>query len=214
MKILSLIFATALISISSFAQIPGPTNLTFSFQYNGQGSWLMVCNGEDLPQWHYCSYFSWEHADTLHSTLDFSHYTLSCVNVDNTEDTIVLATTVDNYIELDFGLLGWAWVTAVYVNPDNESLPSNVIENMDLPISVSELDKLKEPKIVVNSKNNSIRLQNNELVNSIYVYDLYGREVMQLNSFSGDKQIYLTKGIYLAEIIRTDNKIITQKIML
>lgn len=213
MKILSTLFIAGLVSFSCFAQFPAPSNLTFTYEYNNDEFFGVVCNGENIDEYHYCTHFSWEHADTLGTDSEFIHYVLYHVKRYNEEDTIVLATTTKNNLELDFGLLGWAWVTAVYENPDGESRKSNLIENFDLPIGVSELAKSSEPQVLFDSDNYTFSILNHDLVKMIYFYNMNGKLITSSNSFSGKKQIHLIKGLHIVEMLLTDNRTIKQKIL-
>ncbi len=69
--ILPLLLAT---SFTCLAQFPAPVNFDFTYVYNNSGS--LLCNGEPLPLYGYCSTFSWEAPDVSSTTAELVSYTI------------------------------------------------------------------------------------------------------------------------------------------
>jgi len=210
-KLLALLFLC--VNLSVFAQFPAPSDLTYSLQYN-IGMWGVVCNGENLPEYGYCSTFSWLPADTLSTSADFIHYCLYMVDLNNTNDTVVLAITEQTLIEIPFGLFGYVRVTAVYTNPDGESEPTNWVYNEYLPILIQEAHETKPIFLVKLNTSKIFRLQNYDLVEYIRIIDMTGTPVMEINNISKEIQLNVASGIYIAEILGNNKKTICQKIVL
>jgi hypothetical protein len=55
----------------------------------------------------------------------------------------LVAHTTETSLEMEFGVSGIVWVTAVYSNPERESEPSNIQINENLPISLQEVKNSK-----------------------------------------------------------------------
>jgi len=201
-----------LFSINAFAQFPPPSNLTYSLQYNND-MWGVVCDGVNLPEYGYCSTFSWEAADTAYSDSDFLHYSLLMVDLNNVNDTVLLSTTEETLIEMPFGLYGYVCVKAVYSNPEGISEPSNWVYNGDLPIFIKEENAVEDPHLFFNPNMGTLNLDHGEEVKEICVFDINGKQLLKLDHFSGSKKINLTSGLYIVELQCVNGRVIKQKIM-
>lgn len=113
--------------LSAAAQFPPPTGLVFTYEYNNTGM-VQDCDGNELPLYANCSHFHWNAPDTAGIPSTLVSYTVHW-------DGMEVATVPDTFLHVIQGFMGSMWVTANYTPPDGSSEPSNVVFNMDLPIS-------------------------------------------------------------------------------
>ena len=203
-----------IINMSLFAQFPAPSNLTYSLQYNNDNMWGVVCNGINLPEYGYCSTFSWEPADTLATSVDFVQYCLYMVDLENLNDTVVLSTTSQSLIEIPFGLTGYVCVKAQYINPVGESGATNWVYNGDLPIFVNETLNQHSYNLIKIKESNSFRVSNNDKIMQIRIINMNGSIIKKFKSIPHVLNLNMKKGVYIAEIISNNKKTAYQKIVL
>jgi len=193
-------------SLTSLAQFPEPTDFEFSYVY------IMIdeagyCAGEWVSGPTYCSHFTWTVPDTnsTNSTLDyFKLYFYSYL----TEDTTILTTTTNTYFDMEIGIMGEIWVTAVYLNPEGESEPSNIVINNDLPISVEENLSQKGFDIIYDIKNQEIIIINGKDISGVSIFNSQGKLIKSENSIRDRISINnLQKGLYIIEIL-SENQVV------
>jgi hypothetical protein len=199
-------------SLTSLAQFPEPTNLDFSYEY------IMIdqsgyCAGQWLYGPTYCSHFTWTVPDTISTNSSLDYYKLYYYSY-YTQDTSILKTTTNTYFDMQIGIMGEIWVTAVYLNPDGESELSNIILNEDLPISVKENPLQNELNILFDAKNQEIVIINGKDIFEINIFNVQGellesekkiKERISINKFQ--------KGLYIIEILLENQEIKRQKII-
>jgi hypothetical protein len=137
-----------LISLNAFAQFPVPTDFQFNYTY------IMIeqsgfCEGQVVGGPTYCSTFSWNAPDTAGLTTQLEFYRIYYQMYFMQDSTpIIIAEVNETFHNMEIGILGKIWVTAVYSNPDGESEPSNIIINDDLPISIEEQNNTNQFQII------------------------------------------------------------------
>lgn len=201
-----------LFSLTSFAQFPAPSNLNFNYEYitsNESGycaeGWV---NGPT-----YCSHFSWTAADTITTTANFEHYNLYYYRYWGSQDSSILATSIETVIDMEIGIMGELWVTAVYSDPIGESEPSNIEINDDLPISIDE-NSLNKVSVFYNHNQQNIILKNTDAIAELNIFDSQGKQVKSLKAITNNINInHLQKGLYLIEIHLKNKDIIRHKII-
>ncbi len=200
-------------SVSAFGQFPEPTNFDFSYEY------IMIdesgyCAGQWVYGPTYCSHFTWSIPDTNSTSSTFEFYNVYYYSYYVTPDTNILATTTDLYFDMEIGIVGEIWVTAVYSNPDGESVPSNIIINKELPISVNEIHLQNELNIFYDYNTQEIKIINGESISQINIYDCQG-ELTALNKSNMNKisMESLPHGLYIIEVINKDQDVIRRKII-
>jgi len=193
-------------SLTSLAQFPEPTDFEFSYEY------IMIdeagyCAGEWVSGPTYCSHFTWTVPDTnlTNSTLDYYKlYFYSYL----TEDTTILTTTTNTYFDMEIGIMGEIWVTAVYLNPEGESEPSNIVINNDLPISVEENLSQKGFDIIYDIKNQEIIIINGKDISGVSIFNSQGKLLKSKNTIRDRISINnLQKGLYIIEIL-SENQVV------
>lgn len=131
-----------LVSLNAFAQFPVPKSFNFGYDYIELDGWG-VCNGHSIIGPSYCSYFDWQKPDTTNTIAMLVGYN---IYYKNPTTTTKIATVTNTNYTAEMGIIGSVWVTALYSNPDGESLPSNIILNESLPTDNKEIkmpDKIK-----------------------------------------------------------------------
>ena len=187
-------------SISTFGQFPEPTNFDFSYEY------IMIyesgyCAGQWVYGPTYCSHFTWTAPDTNSTNSTLEYYNLYYYSY-GTQDTTILTTTTDSYFDMEIGIMGEIWVTAVYSYPDGESEPSNIIINEDLPISVEENHLKNELNILYDIKSQKITIVNGKDISKINIYNSQGKLVKSEKRANERINInHLQKGLYIIEIL-------------
>lgn len=199
-----------LVSLNVFAQFPAPIN----FQYQQGYVHLNDCDfclGRPLCGPISCSAFSWEAPNTsIVATLD--HYNIYNQNESNI--TRVLASVKDLNYFYPSGMLGKLWVTAVYTNPNGESLPSNILTGMGFATSIIQ-NSLPEKIVLRYDKNlqllyinTSVKLTKVNMINTQgRIIKIYQHPVsnIALNNYPN--------GLYIVEIYNDDGRIFRQKII-
>jgi len=205
-------FFLVLSSLTSLAQFPEPTDFEFSYEY------IMIdeagyCAGEWVSGPTYCSHFTWTVPDTnsTSSTLDFYKlYFYSYL----TEDTTILTTTSNTYFDMGIGIMGEVWVTAVYLNPEGESEPSNIIINKDLPISVEENSSHNGLDILYDIKNQEIIIINGKDISGVSIFNGQGKLIKSEKNLSNRISINnFQKGLYIIELLSENKVVKRQKII-
>ena len=199
-------------SLTSLAQFPEPASFDFGYEY------IMIeeagfCAGQWVSGPTYCSHFTWTVPDTnsTNSTLDY--YKLYYYSY-GTEDTTILTTTTNTDFDMEIGIMGEIWVTAVYFNPVGESEPSNIIINSDLPISVEENPAQNGLDILYDIKNQEIIIINGNDISGVNIFNGQGKLIKSENTFSDRISISnLQKGLYIVEILSGNQVIKRRKII-
>ncbi len=201
-----------MLSVTTFAQFPAPTDFVYSYNYIriDEGGY---CEGHWVLGPTYCSYFTWNAPDTTTTDAILDHYNIYFYNYE-TLDTIIMASLPELYYEEEFGAIGVMWITAVYTNPGGESGPSNIAVNESLPISVSEYKLTTENAIQYDQTTQEITIINEEKIGKINLYDSQGKTMISTKSVTNKICIEnLSLGLYIIELITKDSKVIRQKII-
>lgn len=202
-------------SLTAFAQFPSPANFSFSYSYImiDQG-WY--CEGNWVTGPAYCSDFSWDTPDTSSTEASLEHYNLYYYQYypnGMSDTTIILTSTSDTFVELQVGILGEIWVTAVYSNPDGESEPSNVVINETLPISVEEHPKAND-QILYESSRHELLFKSKADVSRVNIFDIQGKriwsEALNKDRISID---HFPGGVYIVEVMLGNQEVIRKKIV-
>jgi len=204
-------FLSVITSIAAFGQFPEPTNFEFSYDY------IMIdesdyCAGQWVYGPTYCSHFSWTSPDTNSTSSTLEYYNLYYSH--DPQSTMILTTTTDLYFDMEIGILGEIWVTAVYSNPHGESAPSNIIKNEDLPISVNEIPSQDKLNIYYDNTTQEIKIINGESISQINIFNCRGELISSNKTNMNRINIKnLTTGLYIIEITNNDQNVIRQKII-
>ncbi len=201
-----------LYSLTSFGQFPEPTNFDFSYEY------IMIdqsgyCAGQWVYGPTYCSHFTWTIPDTNSTNSSLDYYNLYYYSY-GTQDTTILATTTDTYFEMQIGIIGEIWVTAMYSNPIGESEPSNIIINEDLPISVEEINLKNELNILYDIENQKIIIVNGKDISKINIFNSQGKLIKSEKGITERINIdHLQKGLYIIEVLSKNQEVEKLKII-
>lgn len=204
-----------LISLNAFAQFPEPTDFQFSFFYitcNETG----FCEGQVVGGPTYCSTFSWNAPDTsgLASQLEFYRIYYQMYFMQDTTP-IIIAEVNETFHEMQIGIMGEIWVTAVYSNPDGESEPSNTVINEDLPISLDEQNNVNQIQIIYERENHSLNFSSIESDIKIRIFDLNGRCIISTIYNGNSIQLEsLKQGIYILEAVFSNGNMLPKKILI
>lgn len=202
-----------LFSLTSFAQFPAPSNFVFTYDYITIDD-IGYCEGQTAYGPTYCSQFSWTVADINSTNAVFDHYNLYYYNYWGSQDTTILASTTEAFIEMEIGIMGELWITAVYSNPIGESEPSNIEINSDLPISIDENLPVNNINVFYDKNHQEIRIKNGEDISHLNVFDSQGKLVKSESSNkSSIKMNYLPQGLYIVEIHMNNQETIREKII-
>jgi len=201
-----------MLSMTASAQFPEPLNFEFSFNY------IMMfesgfCDGQIVGGPTYCSHFNWTTPDTSSTSSNLEYYNIYYYQY-STNDTLLIASIPDTLFEVELGVLGEVWVTAVYSNPEGESVQSNIIVNEDLPIIVNENKLNKRNVILYNRETQRISINNSIQINKLKIFDSQGKLCKSLslsNNTISTKN--LPSGLYIIEAITDNNEVIRQKIV-
>jgi len=208
-----------LIPISSVT-FPAPQNFIMDYHYfmiDESG----ICGGEIVIGATYCTTFWWDAPDVSETDAQLTGYNIyyypfgyKLDEIPYSEGSIIFQTT-NTYVQLEIGIIGYTWVTAIYTEPDGESEPSNYQFNEDLPISVNEV-KTKQYSIFHNKQKNGIEINGIENITLIEVFSLDGIEIISVKNsdFSFINTKNCNKGVYLIKIQTSGGKIITDKIII
>jgi hypothetical protein len=206
------IFFLVMLSMTTMAQFPSPTNFEFSYQYfntNQSG----YCDGQPVYGPVYCSHFGWTTPDTTITNSHLEFYNL-CYYKYFSGDTSIILSTEETYVELLIGIIGEVWVTAVYSNPEGESGPSNIIINEDLPISISENVLNEKLVFYYDQKNQAINLTDPSQIRQIKIIDIQGKTLKLFKYPEGKISLYdLASGCYFIEVLTNNSKSFRQKVI-
>jgi len=212
-KYLVLIFF--LFSLNTYAQFPAPTDLLLSSNY------IMIeesgfCEGQIVGGPTYCSNFSWNTPDTVGLTTQLEFYRIYYRKYfvqDST--TIIIAEVNETFHEMQIGILGEIWVTAVYSNPDGESEPSNIVINDALPISIEEQNNTDQIHFYYDRYSGNLIFPGDSTLNTIKVYDLHGRCIISTSYYIQSISLSaLSEGLYIVAGISSQGKTFRQKILI
>ena len=190
-----------LLSLNLAAQFPAPSGLQFSYDYfplNGGG----YCNGQAVPGPAYCSFFAWTAPDFNTTEATFQYYQLYYREYFVPDSpVIVVASTPDTFLILQQGFVGAMWVTARYSDPDGESLPSDTVENTDLPIGLPESTSNDIQAFFYETATKTLRITDTYPESVLTIYNLSGTKVLQYNKAGCCTEVHaLPKGLYIAEL--------------
>jgi len=161
----------------------------------------------------YCSHFSWAVPDTNSITATLEYYNLYYDDY-GAQDTTILTATTDTYFDIEIGILGEIWVTAVYSNPDGESEPSNKIINEELPIAVEENILQNELNVFYDVQNQRIIIANGKGIAKINLFNSQGKLIeSETKIYDGMHIDQLQKGLYVIEILSENREVKRLKIM-
>lgn len=207
-----LIFLLVFAAFSVSAQFPAPQDFQFSFVYytcNQSG----YCNGVMVNGPAYCSDFWWDAPDSSRTTSLLDHYRVYYLDYFNM-DTSVIATTQELQVEMLIGIIGQVWVTAVYSDPDGESLPSNIVVNDDLPITIPENELARKRLFYYDQQSQLIHFTSPGDIKEIKVTDIQGR--MLISAFYPKNNFTLQElghGVYFIEMTSDQSESCRQKII-
>ena len=201
-----------ILASNAFAQFPPPTNFQFSYEYissNESG----YCAGQLLFGPTYCSHWVWDQPDVNSTNATLENYKLYYFDFFS-RDTIILATPVETYFDMEIGIIGEMWITAVYANPEGESEPSNSIENDDLPISIDENPEMEKIVVYYDNSLQEIRIENVETVSEINIYDVQGQLVQSQHSAKRSINVeHLPRGLYVIELYFGNQEVVRRKVI-
>jgi hypothetical protein len=201
-----------IVASTAFAQFPPPTNFQFSYEY------IMINqSGECAGQWlygpTYCSHFAWDAPNANLTTATLENYKLYYFDF-FTQDTILLASPVETFFDMEIGIIGEIWVTAVYGNPDGESAPSEILVNHDLPISIDENPESKNMVVYYDNGSQVVNIESGETISEINIYDVQGQLVQsQQSAKSSVNFAHQPRGLYVIEITFGNREVVRRKII-
>ncbi|HPT01180.1 MAG TPA: T9SS type A sorting domain-containing protein [Bacteroidales bacterium] len=203
-------------SLTAYAQFPAPTDFSFGYSYImiDQGGY---CEGNWVSGPAYCSDFSWTAPDTTSTEAHLEYYNLYYYQYypsGMSDSTIILTSLSSTFVELQVGILGAIWVTAVYSGPDGESEPSNVIINESLPISVEENPKADDMIVFYDKVNHELIIRGKSDISGISLVDARGRKIMT-HALQKDRINLegIPGGVYIVEMILGNHEVIRKKIV-
>lgn len=208
----NLIIPFVFLSLTASAQFPAPTSFQFSYDYIMIGEWG-DCDGQAIYGPTYCSHFNWITPDTTITSANLEYYNIYYFEY-YSNDTSIIASLTDTFYDVELGVVGEVWVTAVYSNPDGESDSSNVVINPDLPISIDEIDLKEEIEIYYNARLKQLVINNRDKIKTITIYNIQGCRLMTKNVIRNSLNLgNFSAGVYIVEIITKDNVAIRNKIV-
>lgn len=198
MKTIKLAFILLVVSTGLFAQFPAPVNFQFGYEYIELDDWG-VCNGKGIEGPGYCSSFSWETPDMSTTTANLTKYKIYYKSEYN--QTYVIDSITGNFCSREIGIIGSIWVTAVYSNPNGESLASNVIVNVSLPIEVKETKESKKLQIRVDNAMKRIIIDSELIIQQVSIISMDGRIIYIQRSPANTIQTEnIQAGLYIIKI--------------
>ena len=197
-------------SLSIFAQFPAPTNFSL------QGKYILLGECDDCLIMHllcgptYCTLFSWQ-PPTETTTATFDHYNIYG-KYDNQIVFTATETTTSHWVQIP--PQGDFWVTAVYTNPDGESLPSNISIGWGaLPTSNSQVLS-KNENMTLSIREQTLMINTNKTIIKTNLIDSNGRIIKCIQNSSKSINISnLPKGFYIVEVYCENTDILRQKII-
>lgn len=206
------ILLLAIISFKAEAQFPPPQNFQFSYDYIMIGN-SGPCAGNWINGPAYCSHFKWSPPDTNATSGSLEYYNLYYMDI-LFNDTNIFASVIDTFYNIDNGFIGYMWVTAVYSDPIGESDSSNIVYNEDLPISLDENYITDKIIIKYDPYFQQIEFDDTNEIEEVRLFNIQGSEVMSGKLLTDRIDISeLPNGIYLLEVITTDNNLVRKKIL-
>jgi len=207
----------------SQAQFPAPHSFKMSYRYfqlDGPGD---ICCGKWVFGPTYCTDFWWEAPDLSETDAQLTGYNIYCyptwiyypgMEIPFSEAEIVTHTTYP-YMQMEIGIIGVVWVTAVYSDPDGESDPSNIQYNTDLPIAIQKVDQ--QPfSLTCNKQKNGIEINGLENITSLRIFRLDGTEIApgSASDFRFIDTKDLAKGVYVVRITTGEGGVVSEKIVI
>ena len=205
------LFFWLLFSVSVFGQFPEPTNFQFNYSYILLNS-VGPCNGHTIVGPAYCSDFWWEAPDTTSTSATLDHYVIY-YHPNNDPQIYAIATTTDTSVEMEIGIIGQVWVTAVYNNPDGESAASNVVVNNDLPISVGQISEKDMTSAYYDKTNEILNIKISDKTFQIKLYNYLGELLQDVYNTKQLNMATYAKGLYIVEIILKNHRVVRYKII-
>jgi len=192
-----------LLSLSVYAQFPEPKNFGFACSYitidqiGTCGDWK---NGfpPEITGPAYCSYFEWSSPDTSTTTAHLDGYKLY-YQYKNDNSITVLSTLTDTSLYKPIGIIGDVWVTAIYSNPAGESSKSNIVANMELPISLDKTKLISDESVFYDKYTQTITLKNGEYSQLVSIIDANGKMLRTMKSSQVIDVSDLSPGLYFVE---------------
>ncbi|MCL2073545.1 MAG: T9SS type A sorting domain-containing protein [Marinilabiliaceae bacterium] len=201
-------------------QFPAPQNFEMTYTYYKWDEWGM-CAGDVVYGPTYCSTFQWEVPYLTETSAQLTGYNLYYYYTDvyyegmeiPIDNVVLVAHTTNNYLQMEVGIIGLLWVTAVYTEPEGESVHSNYEFNDDLPISIDK-SEIPSYSIVYNQQERAVEIFGIENIKSIAIYGLDG---ILLNSIDDCNNIIemknISQGVYIIKITTETGNIISDKIV-
>ncbi len=197
------------------AQFPAPTDFQFSYNYFmiGDGGY---CDNSFLIGPAYCSHFSWIAPDTsiTNATLSYYkvHYTSDTTFGFPNFDTVFI--TTQNSLSVPIGIIGWVWVTAVYSNPDGESVSSNVEYNFNLPIGIPDNEIVNKSQVIFDHSTYKLSVINSNTILRLRIVNSIGICSKEFNKVGSEYFLNdLKKGMYIIEVQQKDHTSYFKKII-
>ena len=198
------------LSINVFAQFPEPKSFSFSYEYIELDDWG-VCNNHTVFGPSYCSYFDWQIPDTITTTAKLVGYNIY-IKRDTTISKII--TLTNTYYTAEMGVIGSVWVTALYSNPDGESLPSNIVENESLPVAIKEIKMPDKIKIYYIRNSQTLVIDCKVEITKLNLINSNTKILKCIQNPSNTIVINdLETGFYIVEIYTKEGQIFRQKII-
>lgn len=199
-----------LISLSTLAQFPTPTGFTLQGQYVLIGHCEFCLGPHSVCGPTYCTEFSWQ-APTEITTATLDHYNIYR-NYNNQITLSFSVTSTTHWVEI--APQGDFWVTAVYTNPQGESLPSNIYKGwINLPVSTKQVQSTNE-NIIFNYTEQTLTINSDKICVKMNLINSNGNIIKCIQSPSKTTNISaLPKGFYIVEIYCENTDVQRQKII-
>ena len=215
MKRIKLLFILYLFTnIMCQAQFPAPRSfeMSYNYIYIDSDGW---CNYEPVRGATYCTSFQWEAPDLSETEAQLTGYKVYYEGMEGPfSEVVIIAQTTNTYLEMELGITGTTWVTAVYSNPEGESEPSNIASNDRLPIAI---EKVERPlfSMTYNKQKNGIEIDGIEDIAFLRIFRLDGSIVpVSTSDFHFIDIEGIEKGVYIVKIATKDTKIIIEKLVI
>jgi len=219
MKAKILLLLCLITSAVCMAQFPAPSNFSIQIAYLHIGD-SGFCGDKYVIGPTYCTYFQWDAPDLSGTEAQLKGYNIYYYSgnyYDGMEipfsDAEIIAQTTDTHLQMEIGIIGAVWVTAVYSDPVGESEPSNITGNNNLPITIKKVDT-PDISFVYDKQRNDIEISGIENISSFNIYSLAGLVIpIQVTSDFIDTK-NMKKGVYIVKVTTKDAKIIMKKIII
>lgn len=201
-----------LISLSTFAQFPAPTNFTLDGKYVLMGNCEFCLSSTTICGPSSCSTYSWQApSGTTTATLD--HYVIYGKDYSNNITFNKTVTGATSYWS-NTGIVGNFYVTAVYTNPAGESLPSNIVVGWPGYPTENRLVQSAKENIILNYSEQILTINTEKTIIKINLISSNGRVLKCIQSPSKTNNISaLPKGFYIVEIYCENTDVQRQKII-